>query len=518
MVYRNAAQAFVSELAQVRSSESIVTVRGKRTHEILAQSITLQHPTERCITVPGRRNDVFATIAETMWVLAGRNDLRYLSKYLKRAPLFSDDGLTWRGAYGPRLRNWEGVDQLNEIRKLIKKEEHTRRAVGVLFDPAHDFIDTLDVPCNNWLHFLLRDGRLLLNIALRSNDIIWGFSGINTFEWSVLHEMMAFWVNAEVGRETFFISSLHLYDDQIEKADHVLQSFSGSTGYEDGWLGDRFQTSWDDFDKVMKEWFRIEDKLSTGVDCTSEISSFPDPMLRQFLQAISIKWAIEGGVSASIQHGLVDELGHNDLALALHEQLFHDSATLVHSPTGISWDDLRDDIISLHREKESVYGDSWKKRGELVGIAGNLARKIDRMNRMAQTGSASGETLLDTAIDLLVYAIKYETYLADQSSLVAMELFGRTGSRFSDGTNGFEELIRLRSTDASQGTVQDQVLRVSSSFDGLDEFLQTHIHGYWVEKHKLAEQLSRQSQCLVLAIAESERFAVTQLQHAFSSV
>lgn len=520
MAYRNAAHAFVSKLAQIRLNGSAVTVRGKSTHEILNQSITLQRPMERCITIPGRGNDIFATIAETMWVLGGRNDMQYLSRYLKRAHQFSDDGLIWRGAYGPRLRNWCGVDQLNEIRELIKNEEHTRRAVGILFDPYRDFADSKDIPCNNWLHFLLRDGRLLLNIALRSNDIIWGFSGINTFEWSVLHEMMAFWVNAEVGCETFFVSSLHLYDDKIETADRVLQRFSGSTGYEDGWLGTRFQTSWDDFGNVMNEWFRIEEKLSTGADCAPEIRNFPDPLLRQFLQVISIKWAIEKrDVSDPVKHDLVDELGHNDLALALHERLFHDSDTLVHSlSTRIKWEDLRDDIIRLHRQKDSDYGDSWKKRGELVGIAGNLARKIDRMNRIVQTGSANGETLLDTAIDLLVYAIKYETYLADQSSEVAMELFGRIGSRFSDGTSGFEELIKSLPAVAFHGTIQDQMLKVSSLFDQMDEFLQTNSYDHWTEKHMRAKELSKESQCLVCAIAQSNPFAVAQLQHTFPSV
>ncbi|PDQ34164.1 MAG: hypothetical protein B5766_13125 [Candidatus Lumbricidophila eiseniae] len=54
------------------------------------------------------------------------------------------------------------------------------------------------------LHFLVRHGRLSLNVALRSNDVLWGFSGINTFEWSVLQEMMAYWVGVEIGPASFF--------------------------------------------------------------------------------------------------------------------------------------------------------------------------------------------------------------------------------------------------------------------------------------------------------------------------
>jgi len=101
---------------------------------------------------------------------------------------------TWRGAYGPRLRNWFGVDQVAAVFQLLRADHASRRAVINLFDPSRDFAQSKDVPCNNWLHFLIRDGHLVLNVVTRSNDIMWGFSGINTFEWSVLHEMMAFWL------------------------------------------------------------------------------------------------------------------------------------------------------------------------------------------------------------------------------------------------------------------------------------------------------------------------------------
>jgi len=52
------------------------------------------------------------------------------------------------------------MDQLDEIRRLLNADLESRRAVAVLFDPAKDFTETLDVPCNNWLHFLVRHGRL----------------------------------------------------------------------------------------------------------------------------------------------------------------------------------------------------------------------------------------------------------------------------------------------------------------------------------------------------------------------
>lgn len=52
MLCRNAARAFIAELAELRSSGQPVTVRGLPTHERLARTVTLAQPTERFITVP----------------------------------------------------------------------------------------------------------------------------------------------------------------------------------------------------------------------------------------------------------------------------------------------------------------------------------------------------------------------------------------------------------------------------------------------------------------------------------
>jgi thymidylate synthase len=513
MLYRNAARAFIAELAEIRSNGQPVTVRGRPTHERLARAVTLEQPTERFITVPGRRNDVFATIAETMWVLAGRNDMEYLSRYLDRALQFSDDQLTWRGGYGPRLRDWGGVDQVDEIRKLLRSDPESRRAVAVLFDPARDFVNALDVPCNNWLHVLVRDGSVHLNVTVRSNDILWGFSGINTFEWSVLHEMMAFWLGARVGHASFFISSLHLYDERNEQADRALAGFLGGTGYEETWVGAQFATRWEDFADVLDRWFDVEARLASGEDCRVEVAGFPDPLLRQFLQAIAIKWAIAAGANGAQQRKLVDELGHSDIAFALHEQLFRDSARLLSSPVyTVNWTDLCEIIIDLHRTKDAAYGDSWKRRGELISIAANLARKIDRIQQLVGGAAAGNEALLDTAVDLLVYAVKYETFLADQSIDVAKKVFVNGGQWFSDGPDGFEELLRAQHGSVKVGTVDAEATEASTAFDALDTFLQLHPQGEWIEKLALAERLTATALRLVLAVALSDSGGVDTLR------
>src|SRR5260370_32779014 len=181
MRYTNMTYACVDGLRDVLAEGKLLSWGGCKVRELSNRLTVVERPQERCLVTPSRHNNIFATIAETMWILAGRNDLAFLSRYLPRAQDFSDDGQTWRAAYGPRLRNWHGVDQLRENLTLMRHELSTRRAVMSIFDPAVDFIDSKDIPCNNWIHWLVRDDRLHINVPVRSNDLICGFSCLNSF-------------------------------------------------------------------------------------------------------------------------------------------------------------------------------------------------------------------------------------------------------------------------------------------------------------------------------------------------
>lgn len=100
-------------------------------------------------------------------------------------------------------------------------------------------------------------------------------------------------------------------------------------------------------------------------------------------------------------------------------------------------------ISSLHRQKDSAYGNSWKRRGEMISIMANLARKVDRLEIIAKGANASqDENTLDTAVDLFVYALKYITYLADEDRATAAVTFDEPHlPSWSDGPAGFDRLI-----------------------------------------------------------------------------
>lgn len=408
---------------------SDVVVKERATKELVGRNTRLERPLERYLSVPNRNNDIAAQFAEGMWVLSGRDDVVWLAKYLPRAPLFSDDGTTWRGAYGPRLRNWNGIDQIDAVRRLLLADRASRQAVMSIFDPARDYSPSKDIPCNNWLGWIIRDGRLHMSAALRSNDVWWGFSGVNTFEWSMLHEMLALWVGAEVGQADYHAMSFHLYSNHFARAEKTMASFHGLSPYDFGVERAAFSTAWGDFGVALARWFELEEKITARPD--AELGSFGsvgDPLLDSGLTLIHVirghaTWGAERVAQelaqmpaadwvaalydrlAPFYPGLIEAVPQRALANFFAART-RDSSDMI--------DEVRVAIKRLHEDKDRAYGGAWKKRGERFSIQPNIARKVDRLDTLMNTGDElQGESALDTAVDLVVYVEKYRLYLAD---------------------------------------------------------------------------------------------------------
>jgi len=460
-VYRNISFATVAGLADLLDHGAAIEVRGATVRELRSRMTVLSRPRERCLFVPYRMNDMIANLAETFWVLAGRNDVAWLTPYLPRAIEYSDDGVTWRGGYGPRLRDWKGVDQIGETRRLLLQERATRRAVMSLFDPDRDFVDSKDIPCNNWFHWLIRDSRLHLTASVRSNDLMWGFSGINSFCWSVLHEMMAFWVGADVGESTYLASSFHLYERHFESGQKAVKAFRGTTCYDFGLEGPLFQTPFEDFNKVLQIWFEMEADARQNPNGKCDVRQFlDDPFLQTSLQLVRLHHGSRAGwdsikiaeALASMQPSdmtaaayeffarshpeIVDLAADSKVIAFLEAYRGQGSKPLVRTRTA----ELLNFVKHVHAEKSTAYGDSWKKRGELTSILANIARKVDRLARYRATGAVLvDESVLDTAIDLFVYLLKYRLYLLERAPSVGGVL-GSFSPPFSDDPACFDAL------------------------------------------------------------------------------
>lgn len=441
--------------------------RAGLTKELTCIGITMTQPWQREMLTAGRKPNLAAAIAETMWVLSGRDDVAWLERYLPRAGEFSDDGVKWRGAYGDRLRRWpksdgsgDVVDQISYIVDLLKKETGTRRAVAMLYDPARDNIESKDIPCNNWLSFISRLGKLDLHVAVRSNDAIWGWSGINVFEWSTLLEIVAGLTGLQVGSLHFSTTSFHLYGRHFDKARLIVAS--DSTDHVDDRLEDspRFDMGGlmkdvDNLDSLIQYWFDLEEKIRLNplqADMDLQIQAFPEPMMRSWLRVLQWWWT---GHEDSLQPLVGTRLWAATKRSVQPAREGEKPAEVDVNPNLDAWPQKSAEFVSwitnLHDHKHEAYGDSWKKRGELFSIMPNIGRKVDRL---ATGGSTSDETQIDTASDLVVYLAKYICWLNDQGignptvNAVLSKLADQHAviPVWSDGTAGPNALIAYMDT------------------------------------------------------------------------
>lgn len=139
-------------------------------------------PLERVLFWKDRDANPFFHLYESLWMLAGRNDVTPLVKYAKQMHQYSDDGKTLHGAYGYRWRHAFGRDQLALITDALKKNRDDRRQVLQMWDARQDLGRVgKDLPCNTIATFQINtDGELDLTVFCRSNDIIWGCLAADT--------------------------------------------------------------------------------------------------------------------------------------------------------------------------------------------------------------------------------------------------------------------------------------------------------------------------------------------------
>lgn len=459
--HRNISDATLAALRDLLAKGKSLKVRGQEVLELRNRVTVLERPLERCLFLPRRGDNVFGQIAETLWVIGGRNDVGWLETYLPRARDFSDDGSIWRAAYGPRLRRWSGVDQFRAVRDLIHGEKETRRAVMALFDPACDYVASRDIPCNNWLHWLIRDDRLHLNVALRSNDVMWGFSGVNSFEWSVLHQAMAQWCGVVMGEVTYLASSFHLYQHHFEKAQQVVGVGRRPTCYDFGLVAPSWSTPLEGLDAALKVWFRIEEELrkdlNTSLDVTEHLG---DPWLANAAALMHVFLGHAAGWDVAQLRTRLERLPETDLSAAAYEHLARKEPGVLQDipqpkiarfigqytstqPPVLDEVQARTYLKRVHAQKNSGYGNAWKKRGEMTSILANVARKVDRIEQFMRTGAMiDGESLVDTALDLFVYLTKYRLFLLEQApALTGRTLPAGAPTPFSDHVANFDALV-----------------------------------------------------------------------------
>lgn len=196
------------------------TARGLATVEADGPMVTVYYnPMQRVLFSPLRDANPFFHLFESMWILAGREDVGFLSYFLNSIANYSDDGIRFHGAYGRRLGLQRVENQLFTAAGLLSADPSSRRAVLSIWDATLDCgADTRDLPCNDLVAFLIRDGKLDMTVYNRSNDMVWGAYGANAVQFAFIQEAMASLLRVPAGRYYQVSNSFHVYlNDQWDK-------------------------------------------------------------------------------------------------------------------------------------------------------------------------------------------------------------------------------------------------------------------------------------------------------------
>ena len=182
-----------------------------------------QRPMERVEFWPTRDSNPFFHLMESIWMLAGRNDVAFVKQFSSGIAQFSDDGVNFNGAYGYRWRTWFGRDQLDEIVANLKADPNCRRQVLAMWDGHKDLSDKCkDVPCNITATVQFNtSGALDLVVYNRSNDLIWGAYGANAVHFSVLLEYLAARLGVKVGRYYQVSANTHVYERHFDLSQNL---------------------------------------------------------------------------------------------------------------------------------------------------------------------------------------------------------------------------------------------------------------------------------------------------------
>lgn len=200
----------------------------------------LLRPTERVMFWPERDANPFFHFMESLWMLAGQDDVKFVTRYVKTMINFSDDGTRFWGAYGRRWRSWFKFDQVDEVIRALDKNPDDRRCVISMWDPRKDLLrgqapGTKDVPCNTIIHLGISPlGMLEMQVNNRSNDLVWGAHGANAVHFSFLQEYIALSLGVPVGRMFQNSFNYHGYLSTVEPLIHLRERAGARSPYAEG--------------------------------------------------------------------------------------------------------------------------------------------------------------------------------------------------------------------------------------------------------------------------------------------
>ena len=118
------------ELTQELLFENEAQCVGSRlgtTRECLHVTFEVSDPLQRWVVARAPAMNPAFALAEVVWMLAGRDDTSFLAHWFPKYPEYVGCGPRQHGAYGMRLRQQFGIDQIKRAYLALRNNSSTRQ-------------------------------------------------------------------------------------------------------------------------------------------------------------------------------------------------------------------------------------------------------------------------------------------------------------------------------------------------------------------------------------------------------
>ena len=177
------------------------------TKQIFNTLIEIKRPDLNTIETHYRKWSKSYADFEWDWYLSANPNAEEISKRASIWKSMMDYQCNVNSNYGYQ---WNRNDQLRKVINILKKDPTTRKAGISLYDGKEIDLYSKDTVCTYAINFYITNGKLNMQVMMRSNDLVYGFCN-DQYCFSKLQMLVAEELSLDIGIYTHFVCNMHIY-------------------------------------------------------------------------------------------------------------------------------------------------------------------------------------------------------------------------------------------------------------------------------------------------------------------
>src|SRR5579875_1439881 len=234
--FETLAEAYVSGLAELLSrGQEVASVTdpmsvasnfgaGDRPSiELLGHGFSIRRPEASLLDSPCLQPRLDYYFGLLCWTLSASDEASMLAYYHPRATEFSDDGAHLSGAFGHRLMQHPGGNQIRVLIDRLRADPTSRRAIALVLEPNDNFGVSREYPCAASIQFFIRNGKLDAIVHMRAQQALFVLP-YDAFLFMALQSAVAAELRVQIGTYRHLVGTFHIYANELSLAQSVAKS------------------------------------------------------------------------------------------------------------------------------------------------------------------------------------------------------------------------------------------------------------------------------------------------------